>query len=88
MNARSAPQEEQKYEAINNPTVYLSHVYFQRRWDTVDTGTHGLATSKHGYGPEPSCMQTEEEIDLTKEVIRSRGVKMSLPISVKTEQDM
>ena len=42
-----------QFQTSLSPTVYLSHIYYNQRWDSFISDTHGIATAQNGYLPGP-----------------------------------
>ena len=82
--------EDSQFKASTLPAVYLSHNYFSQRWDAYDSNHKGVATAQNGfYHEDHKNMAQTEEIDLSKEQIRSNKIKMGLAqFGTKEEQSV
>jgi len=72
--------------------IYLSHVYYKAKWDTVDQESQALASAQNGYvsnesGQCSAPTEVSDDMDLSKKRILSNRVKMGLSeMGTKEEQ--
>jgi hypothetical protein len=69
-------------ETFTEGDWYVSYTHWRQKWDGMDNGSNGLCSAQNG-STQPSETQEcdtpiTEELDLTKESLRSNRIKMGL----------